>query len=294
MRSAHTLTTNKFLIPKAILDADLVINVPKVKVHQKAGITGALKNLVGLNGHKDYLPHFRFGCPATGGDEYPDGNAVWDFRWYCMHQGWDAESGWQNRLWSLLGDVVQVASYKLGLVKKVDYALGNGSWYANDTLWRTVLDINRAFFYYNRTTKHVAGSPDKTCNYLVISDGLVGGEGEGPLAPSPIRSGFMLAGRNPVAVDAVQASLMGFDISSIPQIWGVRGFETYALASFLPEQTEVCGAITGRRIAQLRREAWFPRFQPAAGWVGRIEPENTRSRLTPVAEIGALSHSSQV
>ncbi|GEM_PF-5703185 len=27
--------------------------------HMKAEITCALKNFVGINGHKDYLPHFR-------------------------------------------------------------------------------------------------------------------------------------------------------------------------------------------------------------------------------------------
>ena len=30
-------------------DADIVISLPKIKSHQKTGITGAIKNLVGIN-----------------------------------------------------------------------------------------------------------------------------------------------------------------------------------------------------------------------------------------------------
>ena len=38
---------HRYLIAKDVLDADLVINLPKLKTHKKAGITAALKNLVG-------------------------------------------------------------------------------------------------------------------------------------------------------------------------------------------------------------------------------------------------------
>ena len=55
-----------------MLDADLIINLPKWKAHSKSGLTGALKNLVGINGDKSYLPHFRRGSPSWGGDEYSD------------------------------------------------------------------------------------------------------------------------------------------------------------------------------------------------------------------------------
>ena len=53
---------------------DLVVNLPKLKTHKKACVTGALKNLVGINGNKDYLPHHRLGGSRTGGDCYAGGN----------------------------------------------------------------------------------------------------------------------------------------------------------------------------------------------------------------------------
>ena len=53
------------------LEADVIINLPKLKTHQKAGITCALKNLIGINGNKEYLPHHRIGGFELGGDCYP-------------------------------------------------------------------------------------------------------------------------------------------------------------------------------------------------------------------------------
>jgi uncharacterized protein (DUF362 family) len=56
-----------FLIARDILEADLVVNVPKLKAHKKAGITCCLKNLIGINGNKEYLPHHRKGAAEAGG-----------------------------------------------------------------------------------------------------------------------------------------------------------------------------------------------------------------------------------
>jgi hypothetical protein len=35
------------LIAKDVLEADIIINLPKLKMHKKAGVTNALKNFVG-------------------------------------------------------------------------------------------------------------------------------------------------------------------------------------------------------------------------------------------------------
>ena len=61
MRQTHGRGRHQYLIAREVIEADVVINVPKLKTHRKAGITGALKNLVGINGNKDYLPHHRLG-----------------------------------------------------------------------------------------------------------------------------------------------------------------------------------------------------------------------------------------
>jgi uncharacterized protein (DUF362 family) len=51
---------------------------------------------------------------------------------------------------------------------------------------------------------------------LVVVDGLVGTEGNGPLSGTPIKMDVVLAGRDVLAVDTVAATVMGFDARSIP------------------------------------------------------------------------------
>ena len=49
-------------IDKAVLDADKVINIPKLKTHVQVGFSGAVKNLFGcLSGKKKVLWHFKAG-----------------------------------------------------------------------------------------------------------------------------------------------------------------------------------------------------------------------------------------
>lgn len=49
-------------IDKAVLDADKIINIPKLKTHVQVGFSGAVKNLFGcLSGKKKVLWHFKAG-----------------------------------------------------------------------------------------------------------------------------------------------------------------------------------------------------------------------------------------
>jgi hypothetical protein len=57
MQAHHSPGKHEYLVTKRVFDADLLVNLSKVKTHNKGGLTGALKNLVGINGHKEYLPH---------------------------------------------------------------------------------------------------------------------------------------------------------------------------------------------------------------------------------------------
>lgn len=53
---------------------------------------------------------------------------------------------------------------------------------------------------------------------LVITDAVIGMEGQGPHAGSPIEMNLIIAGTDTVAVDAVTATCMGFDPNEIPAI----------------------------------------------------------------------------
>src|SRR5215471_650979 len=76
MANTHSHHRHQYLVARDVIDADVIINLPKLKTHKKAGITCALKNLIGINGNKEYLPHHRIGGSETGGDCYPGASPV--------------------------------------------------------------------------------------------------------------------------------------------------------------------------------------------------------------------------
>ena len=67
----HSGGRHEYLISATAVQADVVINLPKLKTHKKTGVTLSLKNLVGINGDKNWLPHHTEGDPSTGGDQFP-------------------------------------------------------------------------------------------------------------------------------------------------------------------------------------------------------------------------------
>jgi len=273
MRSAHTPTTNKYLFPKELMGADVIINLPKLKTHMKAGVTISLKNLVGINGHKDYLPHFRFGSPKSGGDEFQNMNWLDNIRSWTAHKEWEYDGGPLKLALSYAGSICEFANRKLAGLKALEASVDGGSWYGNDTLWRTVLDINRAFFYFDCERESIVDQVVRERKYMTIVDGLIVGEKESPLAPSPRECGLMLAGFNPVAVDSVGAAMLGFDIHKIPQINRAFGLEDLPLVRFREADVEIKGLPEVNSVSDIYRNKVFFRCHPSRGMVGHIEYE---------------------
>ena len=217
----HNEKTHEYLVPRTILDADVVINLPKLKTHRKVALTAALKNLVGINGHKDWLPHHRTGSLKENGDEYRDPSVV-------------------KRALTHLQEAIDRNPYsRINSVRRLAMRLGwrfnrsfgsdsfyEGSWYGNDTLWRTVLDLNRVLVYADQQGA-IADDAQRRC--ITFVDGIVAGEGEGPLEPSARRCGLLVGGINPLAVDAALATVIGFDYRKIPLVAG--GFAVARFAS---------------------------------------------------------------
>jgi uncharacterized protein (DUF362 family) len=269
MRAAHTPTRHAYLIGRRFLECDVFLNLPKLKSHQKAGVTCALKNLVGINAHKDYLPHFRFGSPSGGGDEYPDGNWFWHVLWWLRHQEWERDRGRRKQLWAFLARAATALLPVLAGRPRAATSLGGGGWHGNDTLWRTVLDINRLLFH-RAARRGVPAGASPGLRYLAIVDGLIGGDRESPLFPSRVASGVILAGRNPVAVDVVAATVMGFDWHRIPQLREAFSIPTLPLAVFEPDEIRVRSNGGEAPLVDVMRENFVP-FVPSFGYRGHIE-----------------------
>ena len=66
----HMKNEHSYLISQTVLNSDVIINLPKLKTHRKAGFSVALKNIVGINVVKNCLPHHKIGSKEENGDAY--------------------------------------------------------------------------------------------------------------------------------------------------------------------------------------------------------------------------------
>ncbi len=207
----HSGGRHEYLFPKSVLQSDTIISIPKLKTHRRTAVTLTLKGFVGLVAGKESLPHYMVGSPQEGGDEYLHPSIR---KRLCsrLHDG--VQSGRFVPLKLLLA-VARRSVWSTRHVVPFKDDVTEAKWYGNDTLWRTLLDLYRAVFYADKNGR-LCEVPQR--NHFCLLDGIVAGERNGPVAPDPVAAGVLLAGLNPVAVDAVAASLMGFDVSAIPTI----------------------------------------------------------------------------
>jgi uncharacterized protein (DUF362 family) len=266
IRRHHTNGVHEYLVSKTVLDADCIINLSKLKTHKKAGITVCMKNLVGINGNKNWLPHHRLGTPAQGGDQFSDDS--------IMHRIERKAMGCFRRLFPLLGPTRKIMAKPLKAAGQ--YIFGNtntntirsGNWYGNDTTWRMVHDLNRILIYADNDG-YLKDNPAR--QIFCIVDGIVGAEGNGPLDPTPKPVGMVLAGTNPVAVDLTCARLMGFDYAHLPALYRALADHSMPLSGF--EYDEVICKSTDPQFNRALAEfgGMGLAFKPHFGWQGHVE-----------------------
>ncbi len=145
--ASHTGETQLYTYAKSLYDADVYISIPKMKTHQKVGVTLNLKGLVGSISNKNQLVHWQVGYPEIKGDEYPDKK-----------------------------------SYEKSLHEKVTH---RGAWPGNDTIWRMVVDLYKGMLkkerkYLSVVDGIVAGEgqgpfcpTSKYANTIVAGDNLL-------------------------------------------------------------------------------------------------------------------------
>ena len=227
----HQKGKHQYLVAREVIDCDVIINMPKLKSHKKAGVTGALKNLVGINGLKDYLPHHRKGGTDVGGDCY-QGHNIFAQRIENLFDKCNSNPK-RSRLTETYRHVCSRVLHRLA--RFWGYEQFEGSWKGNDTIWRTCLDLQKIALY-GRDDGTLAKKPQR--NMIHITDAIIAGEGEGPLSPSPKPLGMLTLGTNPAAIEWVHALLMKMDPLSIPLIREAMLNERFALSDFSPESIQ--------------------------------------------------------
>lgn len=263
----HTGGRHEYLVSRSPISADVFISIPKLKTHKKCGLTVNLKSLVGINANKNWLPHYIFGSPDIGGDQFP---------------AKDLKNRIENKLVVAAKKKLLKKNPLLQFVarkgKKIAYkvfgeteeVVRSGNWFGNDTVWRMALDLNLVLMYggIDRTFRQ-AGDRKR---YLSVVDGIVSMEGNGPVAGVPKSTGLLIAGENPVAVDAVSAKIMGFDWEKIPLIKNAFANKRFPLTDFSYGDINVLSNAPSfnKRLAEIPSSESF-HFQPHFGWTGHIE-----------------------
>lgn len=229
MSDFHSKGKHIYRIAKEVMEADVVISVPKLKTHMKSGMTGAMKNFVGIVGNKECLPHHTKGSAKAGGDNYGDHSLVKSLAENLIDKAnsyllTDEKMYYKKR--RIVNGLLRLRRM-LGFDGDI-----TGSWYGNDTISRTVVDLNRIIYYGGIDGRMHTKSQRRV---LSLVDAIVSGQGEGPMRPRPNYTGFIAVSESTVAADAVCAELIGLDSSKIHYLYENRVVhEKYPLVTEYP------------------------------------------------------------
>lgn len=207
LAESHQKGVHKYCITKELFDADVVITIPKVKTHQKTGLTNALKILVGVNGDKDYLPHHRKGGTASGGDCYPGSHPLRSLSENILDL---ANRNIGKKIYKPLLHL-SASFWKASVPDSVHNTAA--AWYGNDTTWRMVLDLNQ-LVTFGRADGTLADTAQR--ELYSLCDGIIAGQGDGPLKPDPLALGIVSFSNNAALNDIAVANLMGMEVKMIP------------------------------------------------------------------------------
>jgi uncharacterized protein (DUF362 family) len=265
----HSGGRHEYLIAGCAIKCDVVFSLPKWKTHKKAGITASLKNLVGVNADKNWLPHHTEGAPVKGGDEHPNP----DLKHRTERKVAAAIRGLSHRI-PVVGSWVHRVARGVGkpVFGDTESTVRSGNWFGNDTIWRMCLDLNKIVFYGNADGSLRDPQRQSRKRHYVLVDGILAGEGRGPLNPDPVAAGVVLFGVHPPSVDAACAYLMGFDPDKVPIVARAFQCRNFPLSDYAWRDIVVRSndAAWDRLMVEISASDTF-HFEPHFGWKGHIE-----------------------
>ncbi len=268
VNSHHHGDTHEYLLCKTPILADVYINLPKLKTHKKTGVTLSIKNLVGINADKNWLPHHTDGSPSNGGDQFPD-------------------ESFKHTTERFLVSIARSIALKLPFIgphitkklrkagKRVfgdgDTTIRSGNWHGNDTTWRMAIDLNRCLLYGNSDGSLRSDNPKR---YYSVIDGIVAMEGNGPMHGEPKQCGVVIVSEDPAAADIVSARLMGFDYRKLPVVRELFGLKSRPITTIEPKDINI---VSDKEDWNLSFEEFEKldlfQFKPHFGWKNHIEYE---------------------
>jgi len=250
-----------YKMPKTILNADVVINISKMKTHVMAGNTLSLKNIVGTYGEKINLPHYRTGIEMC--DEHPKFSGAKAVKQTTVKN--------MYKFFKKYPFLEKIKPVKNFVLKVTDEKWGEpfplwGCWHGNDTVWRMTLDLNKILLYANKE-----GRMEKTKQRKVfaIIDGIVAGEGRGPIRPTERSDGIIVAGKDFVSADLAATRMMGFDQAKIPILAKAKSAKGFLLSA-AGEIKCNSNKDKWKNLWELKKEELL-NFEPPISWRDHIE-----------------------
>jgi uncharacterized protein (DUF362 family) len=272
----HQTGTHQYLLANDVLRANVVISLPKLKTHKKAGVTCALKNLIGVNASKEFLPHHTSGGSPVRGDAYPRGGVIKRAMEYVADRQNMASSYAEAILYWTCFALLAHGSRSWGDRIGVD-----GSWSGNNTIWRTCLDLNRIILYGRSDGKM---STDIQRRVIHIADAVVAGQGNGPLAPDPLELGLLLGANNPAAMDWVGALLLAYVPEKIPLVTHAFDDFRWPISRWTSSGVQLIGDLgfgkPGDILDPIRRNVCHP-----LGWMDAGARARANAPNRPIADL---------
>jgi uncharacterized protein (DUF362 family) len=278
----HSGGRQEYEVSGTMLNADVLVSVPKMKTHKKVGVTLNTKGLVGVCTNKNLCVHYTLGAPSEGGDQYPDGlftrverALIKTERWMYDHllapQSVPLEKLHRSAYW-LHNHLVKPFGIRVAPEKR---ALDAGNWYGNDSAWRMAVDLLKIIHFADRQGKLHDTFQRR---FLCFVDGVVAGENMGPLEPDPRRVGILTGGSNFLATDLVVTRLMGFDAAKL-RIFSPLGDPDYDFG--IRDPREISVASDDPWLAACMDDDSDPYFDfvPHPGWIGHVEIGRQPARL---------------
>jgi uncharacterized protein (DUF362 family) len=270
----HHGDTHEYCVSKTILSADVFLSVPKMKTHKKVGVTLNFKGLVGINTNKNYLVHYRLGSPSSGGDQLPDQRPGAD-RGLVRIQRWAydkllaRQSPRADALYRFARSIYRATVKPVMKISQDTLILDAGNWHGNDSAWRMTADLAK-ILYFADADGVMRDHPQR--RMFSVVDGIMGGDGMGPLEPDAKPCGCLIAGQSPLAVDLVTARLMGFDPKKLRQFDIAFAKEwDLGLKDWSDLEVRVAGQAGPVPDFFAADAGRYFGFNPHPGWVGKVE-----------------------
>lgn len=272
----HSGEHQEYEVSRTVMNADVVISVPKMKVHKRSGVTLNVKGLVGICTNKNFLVHYILGEPREGGDQVPneflsrrETKVVRFERWmydnFLSHRSVPLEMVHRFIFGVLYLKIGQKLGYKIPKEKRI-YEPGN--WFGNDSTWRMATDLLKVIYFADRDGEL---HNKRQRRLFSVVDGIVGGENKGPLLPDPKPAGVLVGGESYLAVDLVTARLMGFDPQKLKVYRYLLNDENFDYEIDGYEDIEIAAADPAWRECLSDKKSDFLSFKPYPSWIGQIE-----------------------